>query len=183
MLPISHNNKKKKNALYNKNAGPFIVIFTTLMPTCCVILEYFVFLFHNQVFDLELQGFDYFLETSTLFFIYIMAMWSYYQAITIDNDTLPRQPPSMDTRDIDPVYKNTASCLDCNRWKPIRAHHCSMCGKCVSKMDHHCPWINNCVGLRNHRAFYLFTLYMTVINILILAWWYLIFLEILGLFQ
>lgn len=68
----------------------------------------------------------------------------------------------MDNRNIDMLYKNCASCEICNRWKPIRAHHCSMCGKCNLKMDHHCPWINNCVGLRNHRAFYLFTLYMTV---------------------
>jgi len=44
----------------------------------------------------------------------------------------------------------------------MRAHHCSTCGTCTLRMDHHCPWIVNCVGVRNHRAFYLFTVYMTL---------------------
>jgi ribosomal protein L40E len=47
-------------------------------------------------------------------------------------------------------------CKSCNILKPIRAHHCQVCGYCVFKMDHHCPWINNCVGQNNHRYFMLF---------------------------
>jgi len=37
--------------------------------------------------------------------------------------------------------------------KPLRAHHCRACGKCVLKYDHHCPWIGQCVGARNHKFF------------------------------
>jgi palmitoyltransferase len=45
-------------------------------------------------------------------------------------------------------------CSKCHFTKPPRAHHCSMCKRCVFKMDHHCPWINNWwVGGRIHRAF------------------------------
>ncbi|KAM3139164.1 hypothetical protein pb186bvf_008762 [Paramecium bursaria] len=157
MLPIhnheGHKHKKGKSFLHNKSFSTFVLVFTVMMPTNCVILEFFVF-------DIELEGFDYKLQTFALFFIYIMAMFSYYQAVTINNDTIPKPPPPADNRPIDPNYKNTAHCIDCNRWKPVRTHHCSMCGKCNSRMDHHCPWIANCVGLRNHRSFYLFTMYM-----------------------
>ena len=47
-------------------------------------------------------------------------------------------------------------CKYCNEVKPLRTHHCSLCGVCVIKMDHHCPWINNCIGQNNQRYFLLF---------------------------
>merc|ERR1712007_23874 len=55
-------------------------------------------------------------------------------------------------------------CSKCKppRVKPTRAHHCSVCRRCVLRMDHHCPWINNCVGFCNHRYFCLFILYLVL---------------------
>ena len=47
-------------------------------------------------------------------------------------------------------------CKYCKEVKPLRTHHCSLCGICVIKMDHHCPWINNCIGQDNQRYFLLF---------------------------
>ena len=54
------------------------------------------------------------------------------------------------------IYK----CQKCKSIKPERAHHCSVCGRCVMKMDHHCPWVNNCVGEKNQKFFVLFCFYI-----------------------
>lgn len=62
--------------------------------------------------------------------------------------------------------------MKCKLPKPLRSHHCSICNKCILKMDHHCPWINNCVGHSNHRHFILFltyvffcSFYFTILNL------------------
>lgn len=43
MLPTSdRHSHKKKGVIYGKQAGPFVIFFTVLMPTNCVILEQYV---------------------------------------------------------------------------------------------------------------------------------------------
>lgn len=72
--------------------------------------------------------------------------------------TSPGYPPQGDVlKDKMDQYQ---ICKKCVQPKPPRAHHCSVCKRCVLKMDHHCPWINNCVGHFNHRYFILFCIYM-----------------------
>jgi len=56
-------------------------------------------------------------------------------------------------------------CVQCNNWKPDRAHHCSICKICVAKMDHHCPWLGNCIGTHNLKSFYLFCFYQTLMGL------------------
>ena len=57
--------------------------------------------------------------------------------------------------------RNDLFCKKCNNPRPLRAHHCRICGKCTLKMDHHCHWIANCVGYYNQKNFYQFLFYST----------------------
>ncbi|XP_065528125.1 palmitoyltransferase ZDHHC16 isoform X5 [Lathamus discolor] len=83
----------------------------------------------------------------------IMIVFHYYMAIT----TSPGHPPQAKDD-----LTGVSICRKCIAPKPARTHHCSICNRCVLKMDHHCPWLNNCVGHYNHRYFFSFCLFMTM---------------------
>eukprot|EP00747_Dinoflagellata_sp_TGD_P223954 gnl/TRDRNA2_/TRDRNA2_95923_c1_seq1.p1 gnl/TRDRNA2_/TRDRNA2_95923_c1~~gnl/TRDRNA2_/TRDRNA2_95923_c1_seq1.p1 ORF type:complete len:333 (+),score=44.84 gnl/TRDRNA2_/TRDRNA2_95923_c1_seq1:133-1131(+) len=53
-------------------------------------------------------------------------------------------------------------CQNCQDRRPERAHHCSICNRCVLRFDHHCPWVGNCIGFGNHKYFLLLGLYGTL---------------------
>ncbi|XP_063234046.1 palmitoyltransferase ZDHHC15B isoform X3 [Bacillus rossius redtenbacheri] len=67
------------------------------------------------------------------------------------------------------ITQGVRYCDKCQHVKPDRAHHCSVCGECVLKMDHHCPWVNNCVAFSNYKFFILFLGYALIYCVFIAA--------------
>ncbi|KAK9451735.1 DHHC palmitoyltransferase-domain-containing protein [Limtongia smithiae] len=63
-------------------------------------------------------------------------------------------------------YTDTLPCRTCHLPKPARSKHCSVCKRCVAKMDHHCAWVNNCLGYYNYRFFLAFI----VSNLIVLTY-------------
>jgi len=63
-------------------------------------------------------------------------------------------------RAVEKFRRTMRFCKVCLIFKPAGAHHCSVCRRCVGRMDHHCPWVNNCVGELNLRYFILFLFYV-----------------------
>jgi len=105
-------------------------------------------------------------------FLTLNLLYNYWHAICLNAGTPPEYKEAIERSSGDEEGKpNLRECTKCNpsRLKPQRAHHCSVCNRCVLKMDHHCPWINNCVGFGNYRHFCLFMLFLTLGCIFIIA--------------
>ncbi|KAI0989628.1 hypothetical protein GJ496_008299 [Pomphorhynchus laevis] len=60
-------------------------------------------------------------------------------------------------------------CNICMCIKPDRCHHCSVCNRCILKMDHHCPWLNRCVSFENYKYFYLTILWGFVTSLFLVG--------------
>lgn len=105
----------------------------------------------------------------------VMLIWSYFVAVLTDPGSVPpnwRPVLDEESGEIDALNGSEFSalqsdqsnqdirfCRKCTQLKPPRCHHCSVCGRCVLKMDHHCVWIVNCVGALNYKHFLLFLFY------------------------
>mmetsp|Transcript_10237 Transcript_10237/g.23083 ORF Transcript_10237/g.23083 Transcript_10237/m.23083 type:complete len:355 (-) Transcript_10237:111-1175(-) len=96
----------------------------------------------------------------------INILYNYFFAITLDAGRPPDYSQQL-TESAEAGQKPFKKCAKCGLSKPPRAHHCSVCRRCILKMDHHCPWVNNCVGYGNYRYFCLFMLWMALGSIFV----------------
>ncbi|XP_031144150.1 palmitoyltransferase ZDHHC3-A-like isoform X2 [Sander lucioperca] len=124
----------------------FVVLFVMLLPS---------------------KNLMYSIVNGTLFNILaFLALASHLRAMCTDPGAVPKGNATkeyIESLQLKPgqvVYK----CPKCCSIKPDRAHHCSVCKRCIRKMDHHCPWVNNCVGENNQKYFVLFTMYIALIS-------------------
>ncbi|KAG9345115.1 hypothetical protein JZ751_009658 [Albula glossodonta] len=125
----------------------FVVVFVMLLPS---------------------KSLAYSLVNGTLFnSLAFLALASHFRAMCTDPGAVPKGNATkefIESLQLKPgqvVYK----CPKCCSIKPDRAHHCSVCKRCIRKMDHHCPWVNNCVGENNQKYFVLFTMYIALISL------------------
>eukprot|EP00756_Hemistasia_phaeocysticola_P046189 Hpha_TRINITY_DN19959_c0_g1::TRINITY_DN19959_c0_g1_i1::g.93487::m.93487/K20029/ZDHHC3_7_25; palmitoyltransferase ZDHHC3/7/25 len=98
------------------------------------------------------------------FTVAFMALFSHFRAMTVEPGVVHpcAEPVVMEGQD------SKRYCRQCSAFKPPRAHHDSVTGRCVVKMDHYCPWVNNTVGIRNHKMFILFIVYVFLISMMAL---------------
>ncbi|KAF6202297.1 hypothetical protein GE061_004695 [Apolygus lucorum] len=107
------------------------------------------------------------LNGSLFFFFGVLAIMSHLKTMLTDPGSVPKGNATkemiqqMGCREGQVIFK----CQKCCSIKPERAHHCSVCQRCIRKMDHHCPWVNNCVGEDNQKFFVLFTFYIACMSV------------------
>ena len=103
-----------------------------------------------------------------------MLLWSYFACVLTAPGDVPRgwTPAPEDPEEAASEAKKSNSekrrrfCKECAAWKPTRTHHCSVCKRCVLKMDHHCVWVANCVGAYNYKFFLQFLAYTFLATVL-----------------
>ncbi|CAN1333140.1 Probable protein S-acyltransferase 14 [Linum perenne] len=121
-------------------------------------LTYYVIVVDNYgpaLFNGGIDSLVAFLVLVSFHALLVMLVWSYFSTIVTEPGGVPQNwRPETDEESgvADPLVgtehavvsgqnqdpSKTRFCRKCNQFKPPRCHHCSVCRRCILKMDHHC---------------------------------------------
>ncbi|KAK3095184.1 hypothetical protein FSP39_011170 [Pinctada imbricata] len=108
---------------FSKYLGPVFTSLVVVLTTSVVVIFYICLLPH--VYDQSLSKTIFHLVFGHWLLINIV--FNYFMAAFTNPGNPPREVP-----------ETVSICKKCIAPKPPRAHHCSVCDKCILKMDHHC---------------------------------------------
>ncbi|KAI3711493.1 hypothetical protein L2E82_41617 [Cichorium intybus] len=154
----------------------FLGYLMILLVAAIIAVSYYVVIVLTWGPQLSRGGFRSFLSFTIILFFHLLLVlltWSYVMVVAKDPGSVPEnwKPASSEedhleagvststSLDVPESRQTSGYCRYCRNGKPPRCHHCSVCQRCVLKMDHHCVWVVNCVGVRNYKYFLLFLLY------------------------
>ncbi|XP_023708947.1 palmitoyltransferase ZDHHC3 [Cryptotermes secundus] len=172
MMEYEYSAFRREADVHNRCCGGWVWCIKDICGVICAILTWLLILYAEfVVMMVMLLPSPYPVYSTINIFIFqtfaFLAFASHLRAMFTDPGAVPKGNATkemiqqMGFREGQVIFK----CPKCCSIKPERAHHCSVCQRCIRKMDHHCPWVNNCVGENNQKYFVLFTFYIAVISI------------------
>ncbi|CAH8630331.1 unnamed protein product [Schistosoma curassoni] len=140
----------------------------------CIFITWLLILYAEFVIDFIILSHSpshaFYWTSGTIYHLFaILAVVSHFKAFSTDPGSIPIGAANQAFAKCLQQYSSYLSappirCTKCLTIKPIRAHHCRICQRCIRKMDHHCPWVNNCVGEGNQKYFVLFAFYICLMS-------------------
>ncbi|XP_023028463.1 palmitoyltransferase ZDHHC3 [Leptinotarsa decemlineata] len=172
MMEYEYGYVRKESDFHNRCCGGMLWCIRDICGIICAILTWLLILYAEfVVMSVILIPNPYPIYSVINMIIFqlcaFLAITSHFKTMFTDPGAVPKGNATkemikqMGFREGQVIFK----CPKCCSIKPDRAHHCSVCQRCIRKMDHHCPWVNNCVGENNQKYFVLFTFYIATISL------------------
>ena len=132
-----------------------------------------MYISHNLIYFLQFNHSNITIQSQYKGLLYVpfslLALWSLFMACSTNPGAVPlgaRPLPTNLSSESESIQterdaarggltrrRGIRRCRKCNdNYKPSRAHHDSVTGRYVVKMDHYCPWVGNAVGIMNHKV-------------------------------
>ena len=138
-----------------------------LLSLCLIFLNFY--LFHRGYLWETVSSPKSMFLTFLMYFSLFLGLCAYFRTVLTEPGAIPfqfdlvpdshKEPLSSSEYGSDRLHAVSSFCGQCSRERPARTHHCSLCHKCIMRMDHHCPWVGNCVGIHNCKYFTQFLVY------------------------